>query len=105
VNPYNYLVVEDGGSLTLVDTGMSKDGKKVLDYVRRKVSTKLSSVKTIVLTHCHIPYVRGAFEIRKRPRARDLPFMVRMQTFCLARRKCRHLKGQLVSCSESLSLF
>ncbi len=65
VNPYSYVVVEDDGSLTLVDTGMSKDGKKVLDYVRTKMSRKQSAVKTIVLTHCHIPYVRGAYEIRK----------------------------------------
>jgi hydroxyacylglutathione hydrolase len=65
VDPYSYVLLEDDGSLTLVDTGMSKDGKGVLDYIRAKMSKKPSDVKTIVLTHCHVPYVRGAYEIRK----------------------------------------
>jgi len=59
VNPYSYIIAEDDGSLTLVDTGMSKDGRKVLDYVQAKMSKKPSDLKTILLTHCHTPYVRG----------------------------------------------
>ena len=70
VNPYSYVLVEDDRSLTLVDTGMSKDGKKILDYVQTRMSLKPSDVKTIVLTHCHIPYVRGASETRKATGAR-----------------------------------
>jgi glyoxylase-like metal-dependent hydrolase (beta-lactamase superfamily II) len=70
VNPYSYAIVEDDGSLTLVDTGMSNDGKNVLDYIRAKMSRGPSDVKTIVLTHCHVPYVRGAHEIRKATGAR-----------------------------------
>jgi glyoxylase-like metal-dependent hydrolase (beta-lactamase superfamily II) len=70
VNPYSYAIVEDESSLTLIDTGMSKDGEKVLDFIRTKMTMKPSDVKTIVLTHCHIPYVRGAYEIRKATGAR-----------------------------------
>jgi hypothetical protein len=40
VNPYSYVIVEDDGSLTLVDTGMSKDGRGVLNYIRAKMSKK-----------------------------------------------------------------
>lgn len=49
---------------------MPKNGKRVLDYLRGKMSVDPSRVKTIVLTHCHIPYVRGAYEIRKATGAR-----------------------------------
>ncbi len=70
VTPYSYVVVEDDGSLTFVDTGMPKDGKRVLDYVQANMSKKPSDVKTIVLTHCHTPYVRGAYEIKKATGAR-----------------------------------
>jgi glyoxylase-like metal-dependent hydrolase (beta-lactamase superfamily II) len=65
VNPCSYVIVEKDDSLTLVDTGMSKDGKEVLDYIRARMTKKPSDVKTIVLTHCHTPYVRGAYELRK----------------------------------------
>jgi glyoxylase-like metal-dependent hydrolase (beta-lactamase superfamily II) len=65
VNPYSYVIVEKDGSLTLVDTGMSKDGKKVLDYIHARMTRKPSDVKTIVLTHCHTAYVRGAYELRR----------------------------------------
>lgn len=36
VYPFSYAVSDDDGSLTLVDTGMSKDGKTVLEYIRSK---------------------------------------------------------------------
>ncbi len=64
-NPYSYVIVEGDGSLTLLDTGMSKDGQKGLDYVQAKMSKKPSDLKTILLTHCHTPYVRGVFAIKK----------------------------------------
>ena len=70
VNPNSYVVVEDDGSLTLVDTGMSEDGRRVLEYIRANMSKKPSDVKTIVLTHCHLPYARGASEIKKATGAR-----------------------------------
>jgi glyoxylase-like metal-dependent hydrolase (beta-lactamase superfamily II) len=69
-NPYSYIIVEDDGSLTLIDTGMSKDGRKVMDYVQEKMSKKPSDLKTIILTHCHTPYVRGVFSIKKATGAR-----------------------------------
>ena len=70
VNANTYLIVEDDGTLTLIDTGMSKGGKKILNYVEANMSKKPSDVKTIVLTHSHIDHVRGAYEIKKATGAR-----------------------------------
>ena len=70
VYPFSYAVSDDDGSLTLVDTGMSNDGKSVLEYIRAKMSSAPCDVETIVLTHCHTPYIRGACEIRKATGAR-----------------------------------
>ncbi|MDG6995444.1 MAG: MBL fold metallo-hydrolase [Nitrososphaerota archaeon] len=70
VNANSYAIVEDDGSLTIIDTGMSKDVKKILHYVETKMSKKPSDVKTIVLTHSHIDHVRGAYEMRKASGAR-----------------------------------
>jgi glyoxylase-like metal-dependent hydrolase (beta-lactamase superfamily II) len=65
VNSNTYLVLEDNGTLTLVDSGLSSGGKKVLDYVRINFSKQPSDVKLIVLTHPHIDHVRGARAIKK----------------------------------------
>lgn len=70
VNPYSYVIEEADGALTLVDAGMSRDGKKILDYIETRMSRSPSDLKTIVLTHCHTPYVRGSYEIKKATRAR-----------------------------------
>ncbi len=70
VNANSYLVFEDDGSLTLVDAGMSKDGKKILNYVETNLSKKPSDIKTIVLTHSHIDHVRGVYALKKATGAR-----------------------------------
>lgn len=70
VNANRDLIVEDDGSLTLIDTGMSSDGKKILNYVRANLSKQPSDVNTIVLTHCHIDHARGVYAIKKAVGAR-----------------------------------
>lgn len=65
VNANSYLVLEKDGSLTLIDTGTSTSGKKILDYIKTNISKQPSDVKTIVLTHSHIDHVRGALAIKK----------------------------------------
>lgn len=64
VNANSYIVVENDGSLTLIDSGMPKDGKKILDYVKSGMSKNASDVKTIVLTHSHVDHVRGAAALK-----------------------------------------
>ena len=72
VNANSYLVLEDDGSLTLIDTGMSLGGKKILDYIKTDLSKQPSDVKTIVLTHSHIDHIRGALAIKKASGAKVL---------------------------------
>lgn len=69
-NANSYLVEEGDGSLTLVDTGMQSDGKKILDYITVKMARKPSDVKTIVLTHGHVDHARGAASIKAATGAR-----------------------------------
>jgi glyoxylase-like metal-dependent hydrolase (beta-lactamase superfamily II) len=70
VNANSYIIVDPDGTLTLIDTGMSKDGKRILNYLQTNMSKRPSNVKTIVLTHSHIDHVRGAYEIKKATGAR-----------------------------------
>ena len=72
MNANSYLVLEDDGSLTLIDTGMSLGGKKILDYIKTNLSKQPSDVKTIVLTHSHIDHIRGALAIKKATGAKVL---------------------------------
>ena len=64
-NPFSYIAVQGDGSLVLVDTGMSVDGRPVLEYIQSILGRKPSDLKAIVLTHCHAPYVRGASALKK----------------------------------------
>jgi glyoxylase-like metal-dependent hydrolase (beta-lactamase superfamily II) len=70
VNANTYLVLEKDGSLTLIDAGMSANGKKILDYVQKDLSKQPAAVRTIVLTHAHIDHVRGALALKKATGAR-----------------------------------
>lgn len=65
VNANSYLVLGSDGSLTLIDTGTSKNGKKILDYIKTKLSKQPSEVKTIVITHSHVDHARGALALKK----------------------------------------
>ncbi len=64
VNANSYLVFDSDDKMILIDTGMSSNGKKILDYIA-SLGREPSSVKTMVLTHCHIDHTRGAFELKK----------------------------------------
>lgn len=58
-----YLTI-DGEELTVVDTGMPKSAKKILDYVH-KTGREPSSISRILLTHCHIDHVGSAQELKR----------------------------------------
>lgn len=64
VNANSYLVFDKDGSLILIDTGMAKDGKKIAEYITSKLGRRLSDVRTIVLTHCHMDHSRGAASLK-----------------------------------------
>lgn len=65
VNANSYLVVEKDGSLTLIDTGMSTNGKKILSYIETNLSKQPTDLRTIVLTHAHIDHIRGTLYVKK----------------------------------------
>src|ERR1700730_5659364 len=65
VNANSYFVLEDNGSVTLIDAGMFSGGKKVLEYLQTRLSKQPSDLKLIVLTHAHVDHIRGALAIKK----------------------------------------
>ncbi|HKW04716.1 MAG TPA: MBL fold metallo-hydrolase [Nitrososphaerales archaeon] len=70
VNANCYIIQGSDGSLILIDSGMSKEGKKILEYIQGNLSKKLSELNTIVLTHAHPDHIRGALEIKNATGAR-----------------------------------
>jgi hydroxyacylglutathione hydrolase len=70
VNANSYIIQDSDGSLILIDSGMSKGGKKILDYIEKSLSKKESDLNTIVLTHAHPDHIRGALEIKNAAGAR-----------------------------------
>ncbi|HXW36401.1 MAG TPA: MBL fold metallo-hydrolase [Nitrososphaerales archaeon] len=63
VNANPYLVIEDGGTVTLVDTGIPPDGKKILAYLAG-FGKKPEDVSNMVITHSHIDHIRGAARLK-----------------------------------------
>jgi len=68
VNANSYLIVGDG--LTLIDTGMPHNAKKILDYISRKLRRQPSDLETIIITHCHIDHTGSANELRRLTKAK-----------------------------------
>jgi glyoxylase-like metal-dependent hydrolase (beta-lactamase superfamily II) len=60
----NVYLVEDGENLTLIDTGLPRNDKKILKYIE-SIGRKSNDVKTIVLTHFHIDHVGSLKKIKE----------------------------------------
>lgn len=60
----NTYVITDGEDLTIVDTGMPRSARKILNYVHR-INHQTSNISNILLTHCHIDHVGSAYELRR----------------------------------------
>jgi hydroxyacylglutathione hydrolase len=63
VNGNCYIIVQD--TLTLVDTGLPRNGAKILEYVQKTLQRKPTDIKTIVLTHFHIDHAGNVHELKK----------------------------------------
>ncbi|MBS7638138.1 MBL fold metallo-hydrolase [Candidatus Bathyarchaeota archaeon] len=59
-----YLIIDEEG-LTLVDTGMPWNAKRILRYLQR-IGRKPSDISWILLTHHHIDHVGCAGELREK---------------------------------------
>jgi len=60
----NVYLVEDGGSLILIDTGLPRNDKKIVKYVEG-LGRKSTEVSTIVITHFHIDHVGSLKKIKE----------------------------------------
>ena len=58
-----YLLVKKG-RLILIDTGMDKSAKKIIDYIQ-KLGYKPSNISHILLTHSHMDHIRGLKKIKE----------------------------------------
>jgi glyoxylase-like metal-dependent hydrolase (beta-lactamase superfamily II) len=58
----NVFLVIDGKELTVIDTGMPRNSRKILNYVH-KIGRQPSDISRIVLTHCHADHVGSAHEL------------------------------------------
>jgi glyoxylase-like metal-dependent hydrolase (beta-lactamase superfamily II) len=62
VNGNCYLL--DDSELTLIDTGMPRNTRKIIDYISQELRRQPSELKTIILTHCHIDHIGCARDLR-----------------------------------------
>jgi glyoxylase-like metal-dependent hydrolase (beta-lactamase superfamily II) len=63
INGNCFIIVRDG--LTLIDTGMPRNGAKIVNYIQDILKRKPTDIKTIVLTHFHIDHVGDAGDLKK----------------------------------------
>jgi len=59
----SYIIIDSNG-ITIVDTGMPKSHKKILNYID-SIGHKPEDVKQIVLTHAHIDHVGSALKLKQ----------------------------------------
>ncbi len=79
VNANCYLIADQ--ELILVDTGLPRNARKVLNYITDDLHRQPSDLKTIVLTHCHMDHIGNAETIKQATGAKiaahgeDAPYM------------------------------
>jgi glyoxylase-like metal-dependent hydrolase (beta-lactamase superfamily II) len=69
INCNVYVVVGEGG-LTLVDTGMPRNARRILAYIERELGRAPGDIGTIVLTHSHTDHVGSAMQLKAATGAR-----------------------------------
>jgi len=62
-------LIDDGGSLTLIDTLFNTDASVVLDEIAR-AGKQITDLKHIIITHAHRSHVGGVATLKKLSRAR-----------------------------------
>lgn len=62
ITAHCYLI--DGPELTLIDTGMPRNAKKILHYITEILHRNPSDLKNILLTHCDVDHIGNARELR-----------------------------------------
>jgi glyoxylase-like metal-dependent hydrolase (beta-lactamase superfamily II) len=62
INAHCYLIVDK--DITLIDTGLPHNTKKILSYITNELHRKPSELTTIILTHSHYDHIGNAEELR-----------------------------------------
>jgi hydroxyacylglutathione hydrolase len=68
VNANSYFVI--GDEIMLIDTGMPRNAKKILDYLHNTLGRNPSDIKTIVLTHYHLDHTGNLFDLKEITKAK-----------------------------------
>ncbi len=68
VDGNSYIIIDSNG-ITIVDTGMPKSHRKILNYID-SIGYKPEDVKQIVLTHAHIDHVGSALKLKQMTKAK-----------------------------------
>ena len=86
INCNVYVVVGEGG-LTIVDTGMPRNAKRILAYVEREQGRAPADIGTIVLTHSHTDHVGSASQLKAATGARLVSHAVEAEYIAGRRRR------------------
>ena len=65
----NVYVVINGKELTLIDTGLPRNAKKILNYIQ-ELGYQPSDISTIILTHFHLDHVGSALLLKNATKAK-----------------------------------
>jgi hydroxyacylglutathione hydrolase len=63
VNGNCYIIARD--ALTLIDTGLPGNSKKIMNYIKNTLQRKPEEIKTIVLTHFHLDHEGNVKELKQ----------------------------------------
>jgi glyoxylase-like metal-dependent hydrolase (beta-lactamase superfamily II) len=62
INGNCYVIARD--RLILIDTGLPRSGKKILNYIRDTLKRNPSELSTIILTHYHLDHTGNVLELK-----------------------------------------
>jgi glyoxylase-like metal-dependent hydrolase (beta-lactamase superfamily II) len=65
----NVYIVVNGKELTLIDTGLPRNARKILSYVQ-ELGHPPSDISTIMLTHFHLDHVGSALQLKNATKAK-----------------------------------
>ena len=108
VNGNCYLIVRD--RLTLIDTGLPRNSKKILRYIENTLKRTPSDLATIILTHYHIDHTGNVSELKKLTgpvlqSTREMQILYREKNPTLCRREGWVCRSESWACFSDLRVW